>query len=68
MDPESLGNTTSNAPRKVCFDAHPSSKSEKTETIDVDAQAQELLRRFNEASGKVKPKVEKKGKCFFPVL
>ncbi|KAI8021037.1 DNA-directed RNA polymerase III subunit RPC4 [Camellia lanceoleosa] len=69
MDPESLGNTTSKAPRKVRFAPKGPPrrvqkpvvpKIEKTETIDADAQAQELLRRFNEASGKVKPKVEKK--------
>ncbi|THG04399.1 hypothetical protein TEA_029247 [Camellia sinensis var. sinensis] len=45
-------------PRRVQKPVVP--KIEKTETIDADAQAQELLRRFNEASGKVKPKVEKK--------
>ncbi|CAL5401556.1 unnamed protein product [Camellia sinensis] len=71
MDPESLGNTTSKAPRKVRFAPKGPPrrvqkpvvpKIEKTETIDADAQAQELLRRFNEASAKVKPKVEKKEK------
>ncbi|XAR67107.1 hypothetical protein NMG60_11013543 [Bertholletia excelsa] len=70
MDPYSLGNSTSNAPRKVRFapkgpprrDQKPIvPKIEKVETVDADdAQAQELLRRFNDASVKVKPKAEKK--------
>ncbi|XP_057499944.1 uncharacterized protein LOC130784173 isoform X2 [Actinidia eriantha] len=70
MDPDSLGNTTRNAPRKVRFAPKVPQrkvqvpvvpKTEKIETvIDEDAQAKDLLRRFNEASVKVKPKSEKK--------
>ncbi|XP_052198736.1 uncharacterized protein LOC127805930 [Diospyros lotus] len=69
MDPESKSKTGENAPRKVKFApkgpprrAKPAvPKVEKVETVDTgDAQAQELLRRFNEAAGKVKSKAEKK--------
>lgn len=69
MDSEYLGNTTNNAPRKVRFAPKAPRKAavpvvpkvEKIETITADeAQAQELLRRFNEASLKARTKVEKK--------
>ncbi|CAK9144170.1 unnamed protein product [Ilex paraguariensis] len=68
MDPESFGNSTTNAPRKVRFAPKVPPrrvqnpivpKAEKIEDADA-AQAEELLRRFNETSMKAKPKVEKK--------
>lgn len=67
MDPESLGK--SNAPRKVRFapkapprrDQKPIlPKVEKVEDADDAAKAQELMQRFNEASMKTRPKLEKK--------
>ncbi|KAF7148323.1 hypothetical protein RHSIM_Rhsim03G0229300 [Rhododendron simsii] len=69
MDSEYPGNTTNKAPRKVKFAPKVPRKVstlvvpkvEKTETITSDeAQTQELLRRFNEASLKVHTKVERK--------
>ncbi|KAL3535542.1 hypothetical protein ACH5RR_004003 [Cinchona calisaya] len=69
MDPDSLATTTSNAPRKVRFapkvpprrDQKPVvAKVEKVEDGVDAAQAEELLRRFNESSVHLKPKVERK--------
>ncbi|KAI8565358.1 hypothetical protein RHMOL_Rhmol03G0252800 [Rhododendron molle] len=69
MDPEYPGSTTNKAPRKVKFapkvprkvSTPVVPKVEKIENITSDeAQAQELLRRFNEASLKAHTKVERK--------
>ncbi|XP_059634766.1 uncharacterized protein LOC132277062 isoform X2 [Cornus florida] len=70
MEPEPFGNTTTKAPRKVRFapkgpprrlQKSVVPKSEKIETADDNAaQAEELLRRFKDASVRGKPKVEKK--------
>lgn len=67
MDPESLKNSTAAATRKVRFAPKaprrvPKSVVPKSEVAEDDdaAQANELMRHFNEASMKGKPKAEKK--------